>query len=79
MATALNDAAAAKGSPWGIKKGTEVVFSVSEMQTMVDKFNEVFGTTHTLDDIFSAEQLRTAKERIENGQTLYEGTRNKKK
>jgi hypothetical protein len=46
---------------------------------MVDKFNEVFGTTHTLDDIFSAEQLRTAKERIENGQTLYEGTRNKKK
>jgi hypothetical protein len=79
MATALNDAAAAKGSAWGIKKGTEVVFSVSEMQTMVDKFNEVFGTTHTLDDIFSAEQLRTAKERIENGQTLYEGTRNKKK
>jgi hypothetical protein len=70
MGTALRDAAAAKGSAWSAKKGNEPRFAVSEMQTMVDRFNEIFGTDHTLEDIFSAEQLRNAKTRIENGETL---------
>ena len=70
MGTALRDAAAAKGSAWSAKKGNEPRFAVSEMQTMVDRFNEIFGTNHTLEDIFSAEQLRNAKTRIESGETL---------
>ena len=70
MGTALRDAAAAKGSAWSAKKGNEPRFAVSEMQTMVDRFNEIFGTSHTLEDIFSAEQLREAKTRIESGETL---------
>jgi hypothetical protein len=70
MGTALRDAAAAKGSAWGPKKGNEPRFAVTEMQTMVDRFNEIFGTNHTLEDIFSAEQLRNAKSRIESGETL---------
>ena len=70
MGTALRDAAAAKGSAWSAKKGNEPRFAVTEMQTMVDRFNEIFGTNHTLEDIFSAEQLREAKTRIESGETL---------
>ena len=70
MGVALRDAAAAKGSAWSPKKGNEARFSDSELQSIVDRFNEVFGTNHTIDDIFSAEQLRTAAERIESGETL---------
>jgi hypothetical protein len=70
MGMTLRSAAAAKGSPWSPKKGNEARFSNSEMQSMVDRFNEIFGTNYTIDDIFSDEQLRTAKERIESGETL---------
>jgi antirestriction protein ArdC len=70
MGVALRDAATAKGSAWSPKKGNEARFSDSELQSIVDRFNEVFGTNHTIDDIFSAEQLRTAAERIESGETL---------
>lgn len=66
----LSTAAASRGSSWSPKKGNEPRFSRSEMQQMVDRFNEVFGTNHTLEDIFSDEQLRNAKERIESGETL---------
>lgn len=67
----LSTAATSRGSSWSPKKGNEPRFSRSEMQQMVDRFNEVFGTDHTLEDIFSDEQLRNAKERIESGQTLF--------
>ena len=78
MRSAIRDAVAARGSAWNPKKGTEPRFAVSEMQTMVDRFNEIFGTNHTLEDIFSAEQLRNAKERIESGETLWKPKRTPK-
>jgi len=70
MGVTLSAAATAKGSPWSPKKGNEPRFSGAEMQSMVDRFNEIFGTSYTIDDIFSDEQLRTARERIESGETL---------
>jgi hypothetical protein len=78
MRSAIQSAVAARGSAWNPKKGTEPRFAVSEMQTMVDRFNEIFGTDHTLEDIFSAEQLRNAKERIESGETLWKSKRTPK-
>jgi HK97 family phage prohead protease len=78
MRSAIQSAVAARGSAWNPKKGTEPRFAVSEMQTMVDRFNEIFGTNHTLEDIFSAEQLRNAKERIESGETLWKSKRTPK-
>ena len=70
MGVTLRNAAAAKGSVWSPKKGNEARFSGGEMQSMVDRFNAIFGTNYTIDDIFSDEQLRTAKERVESGTTL---------
>lgn len=70
MGVTLSAAAAARGSAWTPKKGNEPRFSNSEMQSMVDRFNQVFGTEYTIDDIFSDEQLRTARERIASGETL---------
>jgi HK97 family phage prohead protease len=70
MGVALRNAAAAKGSVWSPKKGNEARFSGDEMQSMVDRFNAIFGTKYTIEDIFSDEQLRTARERIESGTTL---------
>jgi HK97 family phage prohead protease len=70
MGYTLTNAAKNRGSVWSPGKGNEPRFSRGEMQSMVDRFNEIFGTNHTLDDIFSDEQLRTAKERVESGNTL---------
>lgn len=70
MGITLRNAAASRGSVWSPKKGNEARFSDSELQGIVDRFNSVFGTNHTIDDIFSAEQLRAAKERVESGNTL---------
>lgn len=76
MGYTLNTATSNRGSVWTPSKGNEPRFSTGELQSMVDRFNEVFGTNHTIDDIFSEEQLRTAKERIESGNTLSKKPKN---
>lgn len=53
------------GTNFAKLKGDEPRFSQSELQDVVNRFNEIFGTSHTVEDIFSAEQLREARRRIE--------------
>lgn len=61
----LNNAAKNKGSKFSKLKGDEPRFSESQLSKFVNKFNEIFGTNYTIDDIFSDEQLREARRRIE--------------
>ena len=61
----LTNAAKNKGTKFSKLKGDEPRFSQSELGKFVNKFNEIFGTDYTIDDIFSDEQLREAKRRIE--------------
>ena len=64
--------AARKGATFSKKTGDERRFSQSELQDVVNRFNEIFGTNYKIDDIFSAEQLRNATKRLrEEGKTLY--------
>jgi hypothetical protein len=64
--------AARKGATFSKKTGDERRFSQSELQDVVNRFNEIFGTNYKIDDIFSAEQLRNATKRLrEDGKTLY--------
>ena len=64
--------AARKGATFSKKTGDERRFSQSELQNVVNRFNEIFGTDYKIDDIFSAEQLRNATKRLrEDGKTLY--------
>lgn len=64
--------AARKGATFSKKTGDERRFSQSELQDVVNRFNEIFGTDYKIDDIFSAEQLRNATKRLrEEGRTLY--------
>jgi hypothetical protein len=61
----LTNAAKNKGTKFNKLKGDEPRFGQSELGKFVNKFNEIFGTNYTIDDIFSDEQLRQAKRRIE--------------
>lgn len=61
----LSNAAKNKGSRFNKLKGDEPRFAQSDMQSFVNRFNEIFGTSYTMDDIFSDEQLRQARKRIE--------------
>jgi hypothetical protein len=64
--------AARKGATFSKKTGDERRFSQGELQGVVNRFNEIFGTDYKIDDIFSAEQLRNATKRLrEEGKTLY--------
>ena len=64
--------AARKGATFSKKTGDERRFSQGELQNVVNRFNEIFGTNYKIDDIFSAEQLRNATKRLrEEGRTLY--------
>jgi len=66
--TYLPSVSKVKGQTFSPSKGDEPRFDREEMQIMVNRFNERFGTSYTIDDIFSDEQLRQAKEKIENGE-----------
>jgi antirestriction protein ArdC/superfamily I DNA/RNA helicase len=71
MSAQLADAAKNRGSKFSPGKGDEPRYSSTELQQIVNRFNEVFGTNHTIEDIFSREQIETARKRIEEeGQTL---------
>jgi len=75
--TELPKLAATRGPVFSPKKGDSPRYSTNELQGVVNRFNEVFGTNYSIDDIFSAEQLRTARERIEkDGKTLYGKNKN---
>jgi hypothetical protein len=75
--TELPKLAATRGPVFSPKKGDSPRYSTSELQGIVNRFNDIFGTSYSIDDIFSAEQLRTARERIEkDGQTLYGKSKN---
>ena len=65
--------AAKKGATFSKKTGDERRFSQSELQDVVNRFNEIFGTDYKIDDIFSQEQLRNATKRLrEEGRTLFQ-------
>ena len=78
LAYTLEAATQNRGSVWTPSKGNEPRFSGSELQSMVNRFNEMFGTSYTIDDIFSDEQLRTARERVESGTSLWVDKKNSK-
>ena len=61
----IRNAVQAGGSPFTPKKGDEPRYTRNQLQDIVDRFNEIFGTSHTIDDIFSDEQLRQARRMIE--------------
>ena len=71
--TAHRDVVAKKGDIFSKKIGDVPRFSQDELQGVVNRFNEIFGTNYKIDDIFSAEQLRTVKERLSKGVSLYTG------
>ena len=80
MALYLSESAKRKGSVFSPRKGDEPRFSGNELQQMVNRFNEVFGTNHTIEDLFSREQLETARKRIEeDGETLSGKKRERRK
>lgn len=53
------------GNNFSKNKGDERRYSSGQMGDIVNRFNKMFGTNYTIDDIFSDEQLRNAKRRIE--------------
>jgi len=65
IGTTLNAAEQAKGKRFSKNKGDEPRFGKSDLQNFVNRFNDIFGTKYTIDDIFSDEQLRAARKRIE--------------
>jgi antirestriction protein ArdC len=72
LAMVLPQAARTKGKSFSKKKGDEPRFSRQELQGIVNRFNEIFNTNHTIDDIFSREQLETARKRLEEeGRTVF--------
>lgn len=79
MGTVLQNAAKAKGKSFSKKLGDVPRFSKSELQEFVDQFNKTFGTNHTIEDIFSAEQLRNAQDRLREGQTMYKPSKSGRK
>lgn len=72
MPTVLKNAAERKGSSFSKGTGDVPRFSRSQLQEIVDRFNERFGTQHTIEDIFSHEQLREAEKQLRGGVTLYQ-------
>lgn len=72
LSALLNNAAKARGKTFSKIKGDEPRYSANELQGVVNRFNEIFGTNHTIDDIFSREQLETARKRLqEEGRTMF--------
>ena len=71
-------AANSRGSKFSPGKGDEPRFSGNEMQDIVNRFNKRFNTNYDIDDIFSEEQLRAARERIEAGNSVILGARSGK-
>ena len=53
------------GNNFSKNKGDERRYSSGQLGDIVNRFNKMFGTNYTIDDIFSDEQLRNAKRRIE--------------
>ena len=72
MPTVLKNAAERKGSSFSKGTGDVPRFSRTQLQEIVDRFNERFGTEHTIEDIFSHEQLREAEKQLRGGATLYQ-------
>jgi len=62
--------ATAKGIKFSPGKGDEPRFSDAEIEAIVKRFNDTFDTNYGVDDIFSAEQLNAAKNRLEQGETV---------
>jgi hypothetical protein len=71
MGTVLQAAAKRRGKTFSKRLGDVPRFSRSELQEFVDQFNKIFGTNHTIEDIFSGEQLRNAQTRLREGTTVY--------
>jgi len=71
----LNSAAKKRGQTFSKLKGDEPRYSDGELQQIVNRFNEIFDTNHTIEDIFSREQLETARKRLqEEGKTIFKET-----
>jgi len=60
-----------RGSTFSKGKGDVPRTTRGELQQIVDRFNRIFGTNHTIEDIFSHEQLRQAEARHASGQSVY--------
>jgi len=73
MPTVLRKAAERRGSSFAKGMGDVPRFSRDELQEFVNRFNKRFGTNHTIEDIFSHEQLRNANRRLREGQTMFRG------
>jgi HK97 family phage prohead protease len=74
----VRKASSLKGSKFSPAKGDEPRFSTNEVQNIVNRFNERFNTSYTIEDIFSDEQLRAARDRIEQqGTSVSMSSRNK--
>jgi hypothetical protein len=71
MPLVLENAAKNRGRNFSKKLGDIPRYSVNGLQEMVDEFNKIFGTNHTIDDLFSAEQLRNAQRVLNEGTTTY--------
>ena len=53
------------GNNFSKNKGDERRYSSGQLGDIVNRFNKMFGTNYTIDDIFSDEQLRNSKRRVE--------------
>jgi hypothetical protein len=71
VSATLKNAASRRGRNFTKKLGDHPRYSVNGLQEMVDEFNKIFGTNHTIDDLFSAEQLRNAQRVLNEGTTTY--------
>jgi hypothetical protein len=72
LSVLLNNAAKTRGKTFSKIKGDEPRYSSNELQDVVNRFNEIFGTSHTIEDIFSKEQLENARKRLqEEGRTMF--------
>lgn len=71
VATTLKNAAERRGRNFSKGLGEFPRYSANGLQEIVDEFNKIFGTNHTIDDLFSAEQLRNAQRVLNEGTTTY--------
>ena len=69
--TTLKNAAKRQGRNFSKGLGEFPRYSTNGLQEIVDEFNKIFGTNHTIDDLFSAEQLRNAQRVLNEGTTTY--------
>lgn len=54
-----------RGKTWAPRKGSEQLMGMSELEAIVKRLNDAFGSERTVEDVFSAEQIRAAKDLIE--------------